>query len=118
MKNEKLRCAAGGTDFMKGTDWRLLPCPMAPLCKGSCLPSRLRGCPSNRPSLRLASLVGTLPAGGSFCSVKRNQNPLRAFPPKDLPGVLVGTCAFLSPALDGSGHIDGVYILLVVPTPL
>ena len=34
---------------------------------------------------RLASLVGTLPAGGSFCSVKRNQNPLRAFPPKDLP---------------------------------
>ena len=33
----------------------------------------------------LASLVGTLPAGGSFCSVKRNQNPLRAFPPKDLP---------------------------------
>ena len=36
---------------------------------------------------RLASRVGTLPAGGSFCSVKRNQNPLRAFPPKDLPGV-------------------------------
>ena len=36
---------------------------------------------------RLASLVGTLPAGGSFCSVKRNQNPLRAFPPKDLPWV-------------------------------
>ena len=27
--------------------------------------------------------MGTLPAGGSFCSVKRNQNPLRAFPPKD-----------------------------------
>src|SRR5699024_9311468 len=34
-----------------------------------------------------SGLVGTLPAGGSFCSVKRNQNPLRAFPPKDLPGV-------------------------------
>ena len=59
--------------------------------------------------------MGTLPAGGSFCSVKRNQNPLRAFPPKDLPGVLVGTCAFLSSALDGSGHIDGVDILWVVP---
>ena len=36
--------------------------------------------------------MGTLPAGGSFCSVKRNQNPLRAFPPKDLPGVLERTC--------------------------
>ena len=36
---------------------------------------------------RLASLVGTLPAGGSFCPVKRNQNPLRAFPPKYPPGV-------------------------------
>ena len=31
-------------------------------------------------------------AGGSFCSVKRNQNPLRAFPPKDLPGVRGWTC--------------------------
>ena len=41
---------------------------------------------------RLASLVGTLPAGGSFCSVKRNQNPLRAFPPKNLPGVRGWTC--------------------------
>ena len=47
---------------------------------------------SNRPWFRLASLVGTLPAGGSFCSVKRNQNPLRAFPPKDLPGVRGWTC--------------------------
>ena len=37
------------------------------------------------PCIRLASLVGTLPAGGSFCSVKRNQNPLRAFPPNDPP---------------------------------
>ena len=41
---------------------------------------------------RLASLAGTLPAGGSFCSVKRNQNPLRAFPPKDLPGVRGWNC--------------------------
>ena len=46
----------------------------------------------NRPRIRLASLVGTLPAGGSFCSVKRNQNPLRAFPPKDLPGVRGWNC--------------------------
>ena len=47
---------------------------------------------SNRPWFRLASLVGTLPAWGSFCSVKRNQNPLRAFPPKDLPGVRGWNC--------------------------
>ena len=40
----------------------------------------------------LASLVGTLPAGGSFCSVKRNQNPLRAFPPKYPPGVRGRNC--------------------------
>ena len=33
----------------------------------------------------LASLAGTLPAGGSFCSGKRNQNPLRAFHPKYPP---------------------------------
>ena len=41
---------------------------------------------------RLASLVETLPAGGFFCPVKRNQNPLRAFPPKDPPGVRGGAC--------------------------
>ena len=34
---------------------------------------------------RLASLAGTLPAGGSFCSGKRNQNPPRAFPPRYPP---------------------------------
>ena len=45
------------------------------------------------PRIRLASLVGTLPAGGSFCSVKRNQNPLRAFPPKYPPGVRGCQCA-------------------------
>ena len=42
-----------------------------------------------------SGLVGTLPAGGSFCSVKRNQNPLRAFPPKDLPGVRGWPCVKL-----------------------
>ena len=49
-------------------------------------------CPSISPWHRLASQAGTLPAGGSFCSVKRNQNPLRAFPPKDLPGVRGWAC--------------------------
>ena len=37
----------------------------------------------------------TLPAGGSFCAGKRNQNPLRAFPPKDLPGVRGCPCVKL-----------------------
>ena len=49
---------------------------------------------------RLASLAGTLPAGGSFCSVKRNQNPLRAFPPKNLPGYEAGTASRLWSARD------------------
>ena len=39
--------------------------------------------------------VGTLPAGGSFCSGKRNQNPLRAFPPKNLPEVRGCLCVKL-----------------------
>ena len=45
-----------------------------------------RGCSSNRPRFRLASLEGTL-RWGDFCSGKSHQNPLRAFPPKDPPGV-------------------------------
>ena len=39
-----------------------------------------------------SGLVGTLPAGGAFWAGKRHQNPLRAFPPKDLPGVRGWAC--------------------------
>ena len=51
-----------------------------------------RDCPSNRPRFRPASLVGTLPAGGFFLAAERTQRPLRAFPPKNLPGVRGWEC--------------------------
>ena len=61
---------------------------------------------------------GDAPLGPISPREKWGKESLRAFPPKNLPGVLVETCAFLSPALDGSGHIDGIDILWVVPASL
>ena len=59
---------------------------------------------------RLASLVGTLPAGGFFWAGKRNQNPLRAFPPKDLPGVRGWNCV-----KEISGPSPLLWLLFVPP---
>ena len=66
---------------------------------------------------RLSSLVGTLPAGGFFCAVKRNQNPLRAFPPKDLPGVRVWPC--VKPTVGpGPGGVTWMVWQVYGPCPL
>ena len=59
---------------------------------------------------RLASLVGTLPAGGFFWAGKRNQNPLRAFPPKNLPGVRGWNCV-----KEISGPSPLLWLLFVPP---
>ena len=59
---------------------------------------------------RLASLAGTLPAGGSFCSGKRNQNPPRAFPPRYPPGVPGWVCV-----KSGFGPSVLLWLLFVPP---
>ena len=70
------------------------------LRRSFCYASRPEKLTSSRPSLRLASLAGTLPAGGDFCPGKSHQNPPRAFP----LGTPLGYEAGNASSLDSARH--------------
>ena len=70
-----------------------IPCPKAPLCKGSWLPlGRLRSCSSNRPRSGLPAWWGRFPLGVPFARPKGTKTRLGRSPLRTSLGVRGWTC--------------------------
>ena len=78
---------------------KLLLCPMAPLCKGSCLRSRLRGCRLTARGSGLPAWWGRSPLGVSFERAKETKTRLGRSPLSTPLGYEAGTASFSPSAL-------------------
>ena len=76
-----------------------IPCPKAPLCKGSWLPlGRLRSCSSKRPRSGLPAWWGRFPLGVPFARPKGTKTRLGRSPLRTSLGYEAGTASSLDSA--------------------